>query len=94
MECATYMCFVHISFFLFSDNSLGRMLWPADYSAAASDGEVACADRMKPNMPANPEPSPGSDTRMFPDSQTQDAMTVLLPSMPNIYANPHKGKEL
>ncbi|XP_062419885.1 LOW QUALITY PROTEIN: cadherin EGF LAG seven-pass G-type receptor 2 [Pungitius pungitius] len=65
------------------DISLGKMLWPGDYAAAVSDGEAACR-----NAPANQEPSPGSDTRTHPDSQAQEAMTVLLP---NIYSNPHKG---
>ncbi|KAM8915162.1 cadherin EGF LAG seven-pass G-type receptor 2 isoform 1-T1 [Spinachia spinachia] len=76
-----------------TDNSLGKMLWPGDYASAVSDGEVACRDRMKPDTSANPEPSPGSDSdvRIFSDSQTQDAVTVLLPSMPNMYGNPHKG---
>ncbi|XP_028431059.1 cadherin EGF LAG seven-pass G-type receptor 2 isoform X2 [Perca flavescens] len=74
------------------DNSLSKMYWPGDYTEAASDGEPAGTDRLKPDTLANPEPSLGCGTRTLSDDRTQqDAMTVLLPSLPNIYAHPHKG---
>lgn len=69
------------------------MYWPGDYTGAVSDGELAGTDRLKPDTLANPELSLGCGTRMLSDDRTQqDAMTVLLPSLPNIYAHPHKGK--
>ncbi|XP_031143312.1 cadherin EGF LAG seven-pass G-type receptor 2 isoform X3 [Sander lucioperca] len=74
------------------DNSLSKMYWPGDYTGAVSDGELAGTDRLKPDTLANPELSLGCGTRMLSDDRTQqDAMTVLLPSLPNIYAHPHKG---
>ncbi|KAG8007815.1 Cadherin EGF LAG seven-pass G-type receptor 2, partial [Nibea albiflora] len=76
----------------FADNSLSKMYWPGDYSTAASgDGELAGADRLKPDALDNPEPSLGRDPRSFSDGRTQDNMTVLLPSLPNFNAHPHKG---
>ncbi|XP_054472452.1 cadherin EGF LAG seven-pass G-type receptor 2 [Anoplopoma fimbria] len=73
------------------DNSLNKMLWPGDYTAAVGDGELTGTDRMKPDTQTNPEPSLGCDTRTLSDDRRQDAMTVLLPSLPNIYAHPHRG---
>lgn len=69
------------------------MYWPGDYSAAvSSDGELTGADRLKPDALDNPEPSLGRDPRLFSDGRTQDNVTVLLPSLPNLNAHPHKGK--
>ncbi len=62
------------------------MYWPGDYAAAVSgDSELTGSDRLKPDTLSNPEPSLGRDGRM------QDTMTVLLPSLPNLSAHPHKG---
>ncbi|XP_068568087.1 cadherin EGF LAG seven-pass G-type receptor 2 isoform X3 [Cebidichthys violaceus] len=74
-----------------NDNSLSSMLWPGDYAAAVSDGELTCTDRTKPDPPAHPEPSLGCDMRTLSGDQTQDATTVLLPCLPNFYTHPHKG---
>ncbi|XP_056293046.1 cadherin EGF LAG seven-pass G-type receptor 2 isoform X1 [Pseudoliparis swirei] len=68
------------------DNSLSNMFWPGDYTAAVSDGELTCADRTKPDTPAQ---SVCCDMRT--DDQTQEATTALLPGLPNIYTHPHKG---
>ncbi|XP_029287123.1 cadherin EGF LAG seven-pass G-type receptor 2 isoform X1 [Cottoperca gobio] len=73
------------------DNSLSKMYWPGDYPAAAVDGELTGTDRLKADTLANPEPTNGRDSRMVSDDRTQDAMMVLLPSLPNIYAHPHRG---
>ncbi|XP_040889470.1 cadherin EGF LAG seven-pass G-type receptor 2 [Toxotes jaculatrix] len=72
------------------DTSLGKMYWPGDY-AAVSDSELAGADRLKTETLANPEPSLSRDTRTLSDDRAQDTMMVLLPSLPNLNAHPHKG---
>ncbi|XP_067443425.1 cadherin EGF LAG seven-pass G-type receptor 2 isoform X2 [Thunnus thynnus] len=68
------------------DNSLSKMYWPGDYPAAVSDGELTAAETL-----ANPELSLGRDSRTLSDDRTQDSMMVLLPSLPNFNAHPHKG---
>lgn len=67
------------------------MYWPGDYAAAASESELAGTDRLKPDALAHQEPSLCRDARTLSDGRTQDAMTVLLPSLPNLNAHPHKG---
>lgn len=74
------------------DNSLGKMYWPGDYAAVVGDGELAAADRLKAETLANPELSLGRDSRTLSDDRTQDTMMVLLPSLPNFNAHPHKGE--
>lgn len=67
-----------------------KMLWPADNAAAVGgDGELAGADRLNPDAPVHPELSL---SRAFSDGRTQDAMTMLLPSLPSLSAHPHKGE--
>ncbi|XP_034725126.1 cadherin EGF LAG seven-pass G-type receptor 2 isoform X2 [Etheostoma cragini] len=74
------------------DNSLSKMYWHGDYTGGVNDGELAGTDRLKADPLANPELSLGCGTRMLSDDRTQqDAMTVLLPSLPNIFTHPHKG---
>jgi len=90
LKSLSYMFFSHIPWilcFCFPDNSLSNMFWPGDYTAAVSDGELTCADRTKPDTPAQ---SVCCDMRT--DDQTQEATTALLPGLPNIYTHPHKGK--
>lgn len=60
-----------------------KMLWPA------GDGELASADTLNPDAPVHPE---SSLSRTFSDGRTQDAMTMLLPSLPSLSAHPHKGE--
>ncbi|KAM7402101.1 hypothetical protein PAMP_017369 [Pampus punctatissimus] len=73
------------------DNSLGKMYWPGDYAPVVNDGELTAADRLKAETLANPELSLGRDSRALSNDRTQDSMTVLLPSLPNFNAHPHKG---
>ncbi|XP_029989175.1 cadherin EGF LAG seven-pass G-type receptor 2 isoform X2 [Sphaeramia orbicularis] len=72
------------------DNGLSKMYWPGDY-AAVTDSELTVIDRLKAETLNNPEPSFSRDTRTLPEDRTQDAMTVLLPGLPNLNAHPHKG---
>ncbi|AWP02840.1 putative cadherin EGF LAG seven-pass G-type receptor 2 [Scophthalmus maximus] len=68
------------------DNGLSKMYWPG-----VNGGELTSADRLKTETPANPEPSFGGETRALSDDRTQEAMTQLLPSLPNHITHPHKG---
>lgn len=78
--------------YLFSDNTLNKMYWPGDYAAAAAgDGELTGADRLKTETLANPELSLSRDTRTLSDERTQDTMMALPPSLPSLTAHPHKG---
>lgn len=86
-----YVPFSFISFdFCVLDNN---MLWSADNAAAVSgDSELTGTDRLKLDALAHPESSLGRDAHTFSDGRTQDTITVLLPSLPNLSAHPHKGK--
>lgn len=65
-----------------SDN---KMQWSAESTAAMSDGGQL-TDTL-----AHPESSLGRDASTFSDGRTQDALTVMLPSVPSLSAHPYKG---
>ncbi|KAM7006039.1 cadherin EGF LAG seven-pass G-type receptor 2 isoform 2-T2 [Tautogolabrus adspersus] len=74
------------------DNGLNKSYWPVDYTAAGSDSELASADRLKLETLAYQDQSLSRDARTLSDGRTQDSMTVLLPSLPNLHAHPHRAK--
>lgn len=54
----------------------------------SSDGELTASDRLKMDSLTNPEPGLSRDIR------PQETVTMVLPSLPNLSAHPHKGKDL
>lgn len=77
--------------FCFPDNGLNKLYWPGEYAATASDSELTGGDRAKMEGLANHEPIV-RDPRLLSDDRTKESVTVLLPSLPNFSAHPHKGK--
>ncbi|KAM9860155.1 cadherin EGF LAG seven-pass G-type receptor 2 [Aulostomus maculatus] len=73
------------------DNSVSKMYWPGDCAATLSDSELTDADRLKVETLVNSESGFGRDSQSLSDDRRQDAMTVLLPSLPNFSTHPHKG---
>lgn len=63
-----------------SDN---KMQWSTESAAAMSDGSQL--------TDTHPESSLGRDASTFSDGRTQDALTVMLPSVPSLSAHPYKG---
>lgn len=61
------------------------MQWSTESAAAMSDGSQL-TDTL-----AHSESSLGRDASTFSDGRTQDAMTVMLPSVPSLSAHPYKG---
>uniref|UniRef100_A0A1A8GL00 Cadherin EGF LAG seven-pass G-type receptor 2 n=1 Tax=Nothobranchius korthausae TaxID=1143690 RepID=A0A1A8GL00_9TELE len=70
------------------DTSLGKMLWSGDFSEVVGDGEFSGGDNV---MMETPELVLGRSVRALSQDRSQESMTVLLPSLPNIYSHPHKG---
>uniref|UniRef100_A0A1A8LQN0 Cadherin EGF LAG seven-pass G-type receptor 2 n=1 Tax=Nothobranchius pienaari TaxID=704102 RepID=A0A1A8LQN0_9TELE len=70
------------------DTSLGKMLWSGDFSGVVGDGEFSGGDNV---MMETPELVLGRSVRALSEDRSQESMTVLLPSLPNIYSHPHKG---
>lgn len=66
------------------------MFRPADKES--EDGELAGPDRLKLDIPNHPDSGLGHNASVFPDSRTQDNLTVLLAGLPSLSAPPHKGK--
>nr|XP_004544839.2 cadherin EGF LAG seven-pass G-type receptor 2 isoform X3 [Maylandia zebra] len=75
---------------LSQDNGLNKLYWPGEYAATASDSELTGGDRAKMEGLANHEPIV-RDPRLLSDDRTKESVTVLLPSLPNFSAHPHKG---
>ncbi|KAK5610636.1 Cadherin EGF LAG seven-pass G-type receptor 2 [Crenichthys baileyi] len=73
------------------DNGLGKMHWPVDYTAAVGDSELAGGEGSKMDSPESAQPVLGRNMRSLSDDKSQDCMTVLLPSFPNLSAHPHRG---
>ncbi|XP_034022451.1 cadherin EGF LAG seven-pass G-type receptor 2 isoform X2 [Thalassophryne amazonica] len=66
-----------------------KMLWPGEYTAAASDSELA--DRTKVETPTDTEPSLGHNFRSLLGEQSENMLMVLPPGLPNQIIHPHKG---